>query len=139
VRFAARGFDAGRFGHNEFEAALVGRTPDRRRGKERIGEAVEVKARMFVIAVCAALVFVPSALAAGNTSLQKPATYNGPGGNVQQQVQEGVAGAAGQTAQVGKLPFTGQDLAVLVVGGFVLLVVGAGFRRLTRSSGGSDA
>jgi hypothetical protein len=114
-----------------------------RRGNSGFGEAVEVKVRIFVTAVWAALVLTASAFAAGNTagntSLQKPATYNGPGGNVQQQVQQGAAGAEGQTAQVGKLPFTGQDLAVLVVGGVVLLLVGAGFRRLSRSHGGTDA
>jgi hypothetical protein len=110
-----------------------------RRGKSGFGEAVEVKVRIFVTAVCAALVLTTSAFAAGNTSLDKPATYNSPGGNVQQQVQQGAAGAVGQTAQVGKLPFTGQDLAVLVVGGVVLLIVGAGFRRLARTNGGPDA
>lgn len=37
-------------------------------------------------------------------------------------------------ATIGKLPFTGQDLGLLVAGGMLLLVVGAGFRRLSRDN-----
>jgi hypothetical protein len=55
--------------------------------------------------------------------------------NVQQGLQQelsqaGVAGSAGQT---GGLPFTGLDLTLMAVGGGVLLVTGAGLRRLGKS------
>lgn len=48
----------------------------------------------------------------------------------------GVAGeqspALGETAQVGTLPFTGIDLALLLFGGALLLLVGLGARRVGR-------
>jgi len=48
----------------------------------------------------------------------------------------GVAGeqspTLGETAQVGTLPFTGIDLALLVFGGALLLLVGLGARRVGR-------
>lgn len=98
-----------------------------------------MKVKILVAALFTALLLTPSAFAAGNTSLQKPPTYNGPAGNVQGQVQQGVAGAVAQTGQAGTLPFTGQDLALLVAAGIVLLGVGAGFRRLSRPNDRSDA
>ncbi|HVM68259.1 MAG TPA: hypothetical protein VM204_00280 [Gaiellaceae bacterium] len=56
-----------------------------------------------------------------------------------QQVTTRTSGVAGQqspvlgeTRQVGSLPFTGLDLALLVVGGTLLLLLGLGARRLGR-------
>jgi len=47
----------------------------------------------------------------------------------------GVAGAQSpldETAQVGSLPFTGIDLALLMLGGVLLLALGLGARRTSR-------
>jgi hypothetical protein len=64
------------------------------------------------------LVWVGTAVAASS----EQSGYGG-GGGVQGEV-EGTGGA---------LPFTGLDLALLVGGGLLLIVVGAGVRRLTRA------
>jgi hypothetical protein len=80
-------------------------------------------------AVLTGLLLVPVALAqSGSTS---GSGYLGTAG----ETQSGVAGSGGSlgTASQGTLPFTGLDLALLVSGGLVLLMVGAGVRRLTRS------
>jgi hypothetical protein len=55
--------------------------------------------------------------------------------NVQQGLQQELsqAGVAGSAAQSGGLPFTGLDLTLMAVGGGVLLVTGAGLRRLGKS------
>jgi hypothetical protein len=73
------------------------------------------------------------ALALANAALaigpgQKAEGYQGPGEAVQGQVQQGEVAAA----QVGALPFTGLDLTLLAVAGAVLIIVGAGFFRLSR-------
>lgn len=86
----------------------------------RVGETNRLR---FVLAlVIASLVLAPAALASGGSAGQG---YGGEGGNVQQQV----SGAAGEK---GGLPFTGLDLALLVVGGAVLVVAGAALRRAAR-------
>jgi hypothetical protein len=89
-----------------------------------------VKRRHIVFAaVLAGLLLVPVALAqSGSTS---GSGYLGTAG----ETQSGVVGSGGSlgTASQGTLPFTGLDLALLVSGGLVLLMVGAGVRRLTRS------
>jgi hypothetical protein len=77
--------------------------------------------RLFCVAAISALVLVGSALAAGN---QKPAGYQGNGGNVQEQVK----GAGANT--LGALPFTGLDLALIVGGGLVLVIAGISIRRV---------
>lgn len=83
-----------------------------------------MKLRFMVAAVCAVLVLAPSALAGGAAGQG----YGGGGGNVQNEV-----GSAGKAAgQSGNLPFTGLDLALLVLGGATLLVVGASLRRAAR-------
>jgi hypothetical protein len=87
-----------------------------------------MKLRCWVVALVAALVLVPSAVAAGGAANQG---YGGSGGNVQNEVGQGGVDA---TAGGNSLPFTGLDLALLVVGGVMLLVVGAGIRRATRRS-----
>jgi len=79
-------------------------------------------------AVCALLVLAPGALAAGGSADQG---YGGKAGGVQNAVNQGALNAA---AGKSSLPFTGLDLALLVVGGVMLLVVGAGLRRAARRS-----
>lgn len=64
--------------------------------------------------------------------------------NVQQGLQQklaqagaanssGSAGSAGSAGASGSLPFTGLDLTLMVVGGAVLLLTGAGLRRLGKA------
>jgi hypothetical protein len=88
-----------------------------------------VKRLHFLIAaVLTGLLLVPVALAqSGSTS---GTGYLGTAGETQSGVGSG--GTLGAASQ-GTLPFTGLDLALLVSGGLVLLMVGAGVRRLTRS------
>jgi hypothetical protein len=87
-----------------------------------------MKLRCGMAAVCALLVLAPSALAAGGSAGQG---YGGKAGGVQNEVNQGALNAA---AGKSSLPFTGLDLALLVVGGVMLLVVGAGLRRAARRS-----
>jgi hypothetical protein len=83
-----------------------------------------MKLRCLMVAVCALLALAPTALGAG-ASGSAGKGYGGNGG-VQNEVNQGALHAA-----TGKstLPFTGIDLALLVVGGVALLIVGAGLRR----------
>lgn len=86
-----------------------------------------MKLRYLMALACAALLLAPSALAAGGAA---GSGYGGSAGNVQNEVGSGnAAGAAGAS---GSLPFTGLDLALLVVGGAALLLVGTGMRRAAR-------
>jgi hypothetical protein len=85
-----------------------------------------MKLRCLVVAACTTLLAAPSALAAGGAAGQ---TYGGSGG-VQNEVSQGAAGVASGSS----LPFTGLDLALLIVGGIALLVIGAGLRRAARRS-----
>ncbi len=73
-------------------------------------------------ALLSALVLASSAMAGGSAEIG----YGGQGGGVQAQLNEPVQ----QTTRTGALPFTGLDLALLVVGGASLVLVGAGLRRL---------
>jgi hypothetical protein len=92
----------------------------------RPGEAV-MKLRCLIVALCALLVLVPAALGAGGSA---GSGYGGKGG-VQNEVNQGGVHAV---ASKGSLPFTGLDLALLVVGGISLVVVGAGLRRASKRS-----
>jgi hypothetical protein len=83
-----------------------------------------MKLRYLIGALLVALFLVPSALAQGGSAEQG---YGGEGGNVQTGV------SAGGDAAAGGLPFTGLDLALLVIGGLTLLLVGAGLRRAARA------
>lgn len=83
-----------------------------------------MKLRCLMVAVCALLALAPTALGAGSAGQG----YGGKGG-VQNEVNQGAVNAAGSG---GSLPFTGTDLALLVVGGVSLLVVGAGLRRAAK-------
>ena len=83
-----------------------------------------MKLRFVIVAVCALLALTPTALAASGGSAGDG--YGGNAGDVQQEVNQGALPAS---AAKGSLPFTGLDLALLVVGGVALLIVGAGLRR----------
>ena len=77
----------------------------------------------FVLAlILASFVLAPAAFAGGGSA---GTGYGGEGGNVQQQV-------SGAAAEKGGLPFTGLDLALLVVGGAVMVVAGAALRRAAK-------
>jgi hypothetical protein len=80
-------------------------------------------------ALCLALALAPAALGAGGAASEG---YGGAGGNVQNEVSQGAAPSA--VAHSGSLPFTGLDLALLVVGGVALVAVGVGVRRAARRS-----
>jgi hypothetical protein len=93
---------------------------------------VERRSRVFVAVVgaVAVLALAPGAFAA--TPAQEG--YNAPGGNVQAGIQ--AAGAndvprATRAESSGALPFTGLDLAFVVVVGGGLVLLGAGLRRLS--------
>lgn len=72
----------------------------------------------------------------GVAGVQTPPTGSGGSGSPDMgSADTGVAGAQsplGETAQVGALPFTGLDLALLVIGGVLLLALGLGARRAGR-------
>jgi hypothetical protein len=94
----------------------------------------------------ALLVGAPSAFA--QTSAQQ--AYSTPGGTVQTTIQNGGhdnnPGHASstpvrtperitQSKSSGSLPFTGLDIALVVAAGGILLALGLGMRRLSRSTG----
>jgi hypothetical protein len=82
-------------------------------------------------------------VAAGPAYAQSAASgYAEPAGSVQQQLDSGAGDAhkvsasnvSNDTSNSGsKLPFTGLDLALVVAAGGVLLAMGLGIRRLSRS------
>jgi hypothetical protein len=78
------------------------------------------RTKIVCLVVVAALALAASSLAAPN---QKPPSYRGNAGNVQQEVK-------GDTNTLGSLPFTGLDLALIVGGGLVLVLAGVSVRRL---------
>lgn len=61
--------------------------------------------------------------------------YSQPAGSVQQQLgnHERHDPVAGTQSESGSLPFTGLDVALVVAAGGVLLAMGFGIRRLSRS------
>jgi len=83
--------------------------------------------------VTLAVVTATAALFAAGALAQAPAGqgYGGqagaPLGGVAEQQTGGAGGVAGQ--QIGSLPFTGVDLALLFAGGIALALVGAGLVR----------
>ena len=98
--------------------------------------------RVIVVALVAAAVLVPAALASGGNGSSSYG-YGGSAGNVQTPLQSGAkpstqtSGAVKGTSSApvkstGTLPFTGMDLAFLVAGGVVLIAFGASVRRLSR-------
>jgi hypothetical protein len=90
----------------------------------------------------ALLLGAPSAY--GQSSAQQG--YSKPGGAVQTQIDNGggdrnpgdvvsTPESVTQTRSSGKLPFTGLDLVLVVGAGGLLLALGLGMRRMTRSTG----
>jgi hypothetical protein len=79
-----------------------------------------MKLRFMGAALCGLLVFAPTSLATAGAAGQG----YGSGATAR------AASATGNTAT--GLPFTGFDLVLLVVGGLMLVVVGAGLRRAAR-------
>jgi hypothetical protein len=88
------------------------------------------------LALCVAL-FV-AAPAYGQSAAQNG--YSQPAGSVQQQLGSDGSDAHSATTEPvsdkssGQLPFTGLDIALVVAAGGVLLAMGLGIRRLSRSS-----
>jgi hypothetical protein len=89
--------------------------------------------RLLVVIVMA-LVLVPAGFASGGGQKSSSvAGYSGVGGSTQTKVNDG--GSNGPTASAGTtstLPFTGIDLAYVLVGGFALVGVGMAVRRASR-------
>jgi hypothetical protein len=90
------------------------------------------KLTVHIVAIAVALAFAASALAGSSLT----STYGGKAAGVQATVKGAVTkttrpAVKGSTA--GTLPFTGLDLTLIVVGGIVLLVAGAGMRRAGRN------
>jgi hypothetical protein len=84
-----------------------------------------MKLRYLAVTVYATfLAGAPTALAAGGSA---GSGYGGQGG-VENEVHQGAAAAASG----GSLPFTGLDIALLVIGALALVVVGAGLRRMAK-------
>jgi hypothetical protein len=81
-----------------------------------------MKLRCFLLAVPSVLAIAPTAALAGSVK----AGYGG-GAGVQNEVGQAAGVAAG-----GSLPFTGLDLALLVIGGLMLLVLGMFLRRAAK-------
>jgi hypothetical protein len=89
----------------------------------------------------ALLLGAPSAFAASSAQ----SGYSKPGGAVQTQIDNGnptppaevvqKPEAVTQKKSTAKLPFTGLDLVLVVAAGGILLALGLGMRRLSRSSG----
>ena len=79
-----------------------------------------MKLRYLLMVVSTGLLVAPAAFAAGSA----PSGYGG-GAGVQNEV-------GGVQSAGGTLPFTGLDLALLVIGGLMLLVVGMVLRRAVR-------
>jgi hypothetical protein len=89
-------------------------------------------------AVLSLALFVAAAPAYGQSSAQSG--YSEPAGSVQQQLGSGgndahkVAASTNSSDNGGStLPFTGLDIALVVAAGGVLLAMGFGMRRLSRS------
>ena len=89
--------------------------------------------RLALITVVVALALFTAAPAFGATAVTE--AFGGEGGGVLGAV--GGGGIGSPPAQVvetsgGSLPFTGLDLGLLALGGFALVGVGVGLRRLSR-------
>ncbi len=91
--------------------------------------------KLMFLGVAAYAILVSTALAASGSSV---AGYGGEGGST----QIGLGGNGGEppvpSESAGEtLPFTGLDLGLLLAGALVLLLVGAGLRRLGRAQSSS--
>jgi hypothetical protein len=93
---------------------------------------VERRSRVFVAVIAAVAVLAPVSPALAATPVQEG--YNAPGGNVQAGIQSRGANDVPGTTRAessGALPFTGLDLAFVVVVGGGLVLLGGGLRRLS--------
>jgi hypothetical protein len=94
---------------------------------------------MKIITVVTALVVTMAFASTASAQQASQDGYLNQGGQVQGQVDQGppTDGAAGEagTTSGGSLPFTGFDMVLLAGAGGLLLAVGLGTRRLTRSPG----
>jgi hypothetical protein len=102
-----------------------------------MGEELELRLKIFVLAVIASVVLVPAALAGGNSG---STSYGYPtAGNVQPTIQKGAKAAAKKSSppakvvKTGTLPFTGLDLVYVLAGGVLLLGTGLALRTVGRS------
>ena len=79
-----------------------------------------------------AIVAVVLSLASGALAAPKQG-YSSPGSGIQGQVQSGAVANANQVRTVGKLPFTGLELTLVVGAGLGLLLTGGALRRLSKN------
>jgi hypothetical protein len=111
-----------------------------------VGRPTEMRiSKKFVAGTISAALFLGAPSAFAQSSAQQG--YSKPGGIVQTQIDNGGGGgntpgrvvstpeAATQAKSSGTLPFTGLDLVLVVGAGGLLLGLGLGMRRLTRSTG----
>jgi hypothetical protein len=101
--------------------------------------------KKFVAGTISAALFIGAPSAFAQSSAQQG--YSKPGGIVQTQIDNGGSNGnspgsvvstperATQAKSNGTLPFTGLDLVLVVAAGGLLLGLGLGMRRLTRTSG----
>ena len=102
--------------------------------------------KKFLAASISAALLVGAPAASAQSSAQQG--YSKPGGTVETQLENGggdrnpgestsvtTPERITQTRDNGKLPFTGLDLVLVVAAGGFLLALGAGMRRLSRSTG----
>jgi hypothetical protein len=116
--------------------------------KTVVGRPKTMRLTKKILAGTISAMLLVAAPAFGATSAQQG--YSKPGGAVQTQLQSGGHGNSPgsatstpvastpekvtQAKSTGKLPFTGLDLVLVVAAGGVLLAMGLGMRRLSRST-----
>jgi hypothetical protein len=113
--------------------------------KTVVGRPIKMRLTKKILAGTISAMLLVAAPAFAQSSAQQG--YSKPGGAVQTQLQNGGGGnspgaststpAAAKVTQAkasGKLPFTGLDLVLVVGAGGVLLALGLGMRRLSRST-----
>jgi hypothetical protein len=93
------------------------------------------------VAIVASLALATAPITFGQSSSVE--TYGGQGGNIASSVKGGAPGAThaaapSSSAGAGGLPFTGLDVALLVGGGMILLLLGLGMARMARRTELSD-
>lgn len=91
------------------------------------------KLKRVVVAAAALAVALTLATGALGASSKKHQAYAGAGGAVQGQVQSGALANANQVRTVGRLPFTGLQLTLVVGAGLALLLTGGTLRRLSKN------
>jgi hypothetical protein len=91
------------------------------------------KLKRVVVAIAALAVALTLASGALAATSKKHKGYAGAGGAVQGQVQSGAVANANQVRTVGRLPFTGLQLTLVVGAGLALLLTGGTLRRLSKN------